>query len=84
MHFEDPLNMVDPWYPLVCGSKETSVEKKTPNAHGAFSTVKVHKFTCTVCTVVLSIHNLKLHGIGYVTVTKITFFMCALIQLTKN
>jgi hypothetical protein len=36
-----------------------------------FSTLKLLKFTCIICTVDLSIHNLRLYEVG--TGTKITF-----------
>jgi hypothetical protein len=36
------------------------------------SMLRSHKFTYTVCTEALSIHNLKSHGVGYATVPKIT------------
>jgi hypothetical protein len=61
-----------PWYPWVCGSKETTVEEKlqmftmhrVPDLQGL-------KFTSTAHTVSLSTDSLKPRGAGYITtVTK--------------
>jgi hypothetical protein len=72
--FQTDRYAVDSWYPWVYDSPGRLLLRKNCVYSGCieFSILKLLKFTCAMCTADLSIHNLRLHGVSYITITKNT------------
>jgi hypothetical protein len=67
------VTTVDLWYPKEYCS-HMPLSRKNHDCSGCIElgTLKLLKFTYAVCTEGLNILKLKTHGVGYITVTKIT------------